>query len=84
MDIADLAEIELELMERERQVLIERMQLRGVSRTHCAECDEAIPQARQVAVPGVRHCVECAEVAEKRQPFASYVVICDRKGNTHG
>lgn len=66
MDIADLAEIELELMERERQLLIERMQLRGVSRTHCAECDEAIPQARQVAVPGVRLCFDCAELAEVR------------------
>ena len=66
MDIADLAEIELELMERERQVLIERMQLREVSRTHCAECDEAIPQARQVAVPGVRMCIDCQEVEERR------------------
>lgn len=66
MDIADLAEIELDLMERERQVLIERMQLRGVSRTHCAECDEAIPQARQVAVPGVRLCFECASLGEER------------------
>lgn len=66
MDIADLAEIELDLMERERQVLIERMQLRGVSRTHCAECDEAIPQARQLAVPGVRCCIDCQELAEVR------------------
>lgn len=66
MDIADLAEIELELMERERQDRISRMQMRGVSRTHCAECDEAIPQARQVAVPGVRLCFECAELAEVR------------------
>ena len=66
MDIADLTEIELELMERERQVLIERMQLRGVSRTHCAECYEAIPQARQVAVPGVRLCFDCASLGEER------------------
>lgn len=66
MDIADLAEIELDLMERERQVLIERMQLRGVSRTHCAECDDEIPQARQSAVPGVRLCFDCASLGEER------------------
>ena len=66
MDIADLAEIELELMERERIQLIERMQYRGKSRTHCAECDVEIPQARQLAVPGVRLCRDCQEVAEVR------------------
>jgi len=66
MDIADLAEIELELMERERQDRISQMQYRGVSRTHCAECDEAIPQARQVAAPGVRMCIGCQEVEERR------------------
>lgn len=65
-DVADLAEIELELMERERQLMIERMQLRGVSLTHCAECDEAIPQARQVAVPGVRLCFDCQQIGEMR------------------
>ena len=66
MDIADLAEIELELMERERQDRISQMQYRGVSRTHCAECDEAIPQARQVAVPGVRLCFDCQQLGEMR------------------
>lgn len=66
MDIADLAEIELELMERERQDRISQMQYRGVSRTHCAECDDEIPQARQVAVPGVRLCFDCASLGEER------------------
>ena len=65
-DIADLAEIELELMERERQDRISQMQYRGVSRTHCAECDEAIPQAQQVAVPGVRLCFDCQQLGEMR------------------
>lgn len=65
-DVADLAEIELELMERERQDRISQMQYRGVSRTHCAECDEAIPQARQVAVPGVRLCFDCQQIGEMR------------------
>lgn len=32
---------------------------RGESRTHCQECDAEIPEARRVAVPGVRLCVAC-------------------------
>jgi phage/conjugal plasmid C-4 type zinc finger TraR family protein len=66
MDIADLAEIELDLMERERQDRIARMQFRGKSRTHCAECDVEIPQRRQELVPGVRLCFDCAEIKEAR------------------
>ncbi|TYB86734.1 DksA/TraR family C4-type zinc finger protein [Oceaniovalibus sp. ACAM 378] len=31
----------------------------GESRTHCAECDEPIPEARQRAIPGVKLCIEC-------------------------
>ena len=44
-----------------------RMQARktpvGESLTHCAECDEPIPEARRIAVPGVKLCVDC--VAER-------------------
>lgn len=29
------------------------------SATHCAECDEPIPEARRQAVPGVQLCVDC-------------------------
>ena len=35
----------------------------GESLTHCAECDEPIPEARRRALPGVKLCVEC--VAER-------------------
>jgi len=31
----------------------------GESATHCAECEEPIPQARREAVPGVKLCIEC-------------------------
>lgn len=31
----------------------------GAGRTHCAECDEPIPEARRAALPGVRLCIEC-------------------------
>ena len=34
--------------------------LEGESLTHCAECDEAIPEKRRVALPGVKLCVDCA------------------------
>jgi RNA polymerase-binding transcription factor DksA len=30
----------------------------GASRTHCAECEEPIPEARQSAIPGVRLCLD--------------------------
>lgn len=32
----------------------------GESLTHCAECDEPIPQARRAAIPGVKLCIDCA------------------------
>ena len=31
----------------------------GESRTHCAECEEPIPEARRCAVPGVKLCIDC-------------------------
>ena len=32
---------------------------RGESRETCEDCDEAIPEARRRAIPGVRRCVTC-------------------------
>ncbi|MES1924250.1 DksA/TraR family C4-type zinc finger protein [Salinisphaera sp. T31B1] len=45
-----------------------RRQLEGVgeSLTHCAECDEPIPEARREAIQGVRLCVNCQAEADKR------------------
>jgi phage/conjugal plasmid C-4 type zinc finger TraR family protein len=31
----------------------------GASATRCAECEEPIPEARRVAVPGVKLCIDC-------------------------
>jgi phage/conjugal plasmid C-4 type zinc finger TraR family protein len=31
----------------------------GESLTHCAECEEPIPEARRNALPGVKLCVDC-------------------------
>ena len=42
---------------------LQRMQARrraaGESLTHCAECDEPIPEARRAALPGVKLCIDC-------------------------
>ena len=31
----------------------------GESLTHCAECDEPIPEKRRLAIPGVKLCIDC-------------------------
>ncbi len=36
-----------------------RKGLQGESFTHCAECEEPIPEARRVALPGVKLCIQC-------------------------
>lgn len=42
-----------------------RMQARkqpvGESLTHCAECEELIPEARRQAIPGVKLCIDCMQ-----------------------
>ena len=44
---------------------------RGESLTHCEGCGEAIPKARQEALPGVRLCLACQEEADKEDGPAS-------------
>ena len=39
----------------------------GKSLSHCEECDAPIPEARQLAVPGVRLCVNCQAEYDKEQ-----------------
>lgn len=33
----------------------------GESLTHCAECEEPIPEKRRMALPGVKLCIDCQE-----------------------
>ncbi len=40
---------------------------KGESLTHCEECDNAIPEARRQAVPGVRLCVQCQSELDEQQ-----------------
>jgi len=45
----------------------------GESLTHCEECGEPIPPARQKAVPGVRLCINCQQKADaEKQRFSGY------------
>ncbi len=41
----------------------------GESLSHCAECEEPIPQARRAALPGVKLCIDCV-----RERDAAYQV----------
>jgi len=54
---------------------LERMHARnapvGESWTHCAECEEPIPEARRAALPGVKLCIDCVrdrDAAFKARP----------------
>ncbi len=38
----------------------------GDSLTHCAECDEPIPEPRRVALPGVKLCIDCQSERDGR------------------
>jgi len=44
---------------------------KGESLRNCAECDAAIPEARQKAVPGVRLCITCQTEMDKETKKAS-------------
>jgi phage/conjugal plasmid C-4 type zinc finger TraR family protein len=45
----------------------------GPSLMHCEICEAEIPAARRNAVPGVRLCVKCQEIADSEmENFSSY------------
>ena len=39
----------------------------GESLSHCAECEEEIPQARREAIPGVKLCIDCQKERDGRR-----------------
>ena len=39
----------------------------GASAEECEECGDEIPEARRRALPGVKWCVGCAEITERRR-----------------
>lgn len=52
---------------------LKRLQARrapvGDSLTHCAECEEPIPEARRAAIPGVKLCIDCQQERDGRVQF---------------
>lgn len=54
----------LEEMMRDHAIQAHRLNHSAVSATHCVECDIPIPDSRRKAVPGVRLCIDCAELEE--------------------
>lgn len=45
----------------------------GESLTRCEECDLAIPEARRIALPGVRLCVSCQSAHDaEAEKFSAY------------
>lgn len=69
--MADHADAAAELQEIAIRSALERHQARSgeqstESAVWCEECDEAIPQRRREAVPGVKYCVECASEFEAK------------------
>ena len=66
----DPADIAQEIIEQREAALVAAVpRYTGVSAPYCAECDVAIPEARRVALPGVKLCVLCAELVEAQQKF---------------
>ncbi|MEO9782558.1 MAG: DksA/TraR family C4-type zinc finger protein [Sedimentitalea sp.] len=50
----------------------------GESRTHCAECEEPIPEARRNAIPGIKLCIDCMQ--ERDSAFQARAGI-NRRGS---
>jgi phage/conjugal plasmid C-4 type zinc finger TraR family protein len=40
---------------------------RGPSLSHCEDCGEEIPKARQLAVSGCKFCIECQTFNERKR-----------------
>jgi phage/conjugal plasmid C-4 type zinc finger TraR family protein len=47
----------------------QRRHATGVSLTHCVDCEEKIPEARRVAVPGCKRCIDCQTDLENWRPL---------------
>ncbi|MDL2259745.1 DksA/TraR family C4-type zinc finger protein [Deltaproteobacteria bacterium OttesenSCG-928-K17] len=50
----------------------------GESLQYCEECDEEIPEARRLALPGVRLCIDCQKEREKAEADHS---LYNRRGS---
>lgn len=59
------------VQERLDQALAQRRALKLSQPAHsflfCESCDDPIPTARRLAIPGCTHCVGCQSIAETRE-----------------
>ena len=39
----------------------------GESAKYCVECGDEIPEARRLALPGVKHCIPCQQERDKQK-----------------
>ena len=65
----DEAQFELAQRQQEaqlQQAIARRVQYKGESAEECDDCGVEIPQARRLAVPGCRFCVDCQGLMERR------------------
>ena len=66
--MADIADLAQDHIEREMGAALEaRKQAPQDSADCCVECGLEIPGARQIALPGVQTCVDCAEMLERKR-----------------
>lgn len=54
-------QIEASIKDELARMRASRTEPQGDSLTHCAECEEEIPEARRLARPGVKLCIDCQE-----------------------
>ena len=81
MDSADFADRHIEAYrELALGAIKESLGSRRPSARHCQECGEPIPEARRRAVPGVQHCVICADMHEHGHHHAALAEDHRRRG----
>ena len=66
MDEAQFEQAQRLQDERLQHAIANRVQYQGESAEVCESCGTDIPEARRLAVPGCRFCVECQGLRERR------------------
>jgi phage/conjugal plasmid C-4 type zinc finger TraR family protein len=67
MDEAQFEQAQRLQDERLQHAIANRVQYQGESALECESCRSDIPEARRLAVPGCRFCVECQGLREVRR-----------------
>lgn len=66
MDEAQFEQAQRLQDERLQHAIANRVRYQGESAEDCESCGTDIPEARRLAVPGCRFCVECQGLRERR------------------